>query len=103
MRMEQQEPELKISFSGIVSLIIIFTASIILIILGHIIGNYGVMIWGYVFLMATTLSLLVVASRIFAYKAYIQRIKETEEKRQLEERIKKILQKSKQENETEAE
>jgi len=91
--MNGEAPELKISYMGVVLLLFFFAGSIFMIIVGYRTDVVSLVMWGYVFLLAATLSLLVVVSRIFALKMFVKSISDEEEKRVLEERIKEILKK----------
>ncbi len=93
---EEQQPELKINMSGVFAILFMISLSIAIVYMGYRIGCPGIIVWGYIFLLGTILSLLVVASRIFALKVFIGSIREDEEKRLIEERIKKILEEKEQ-------
>jgi len=97
--MEGEEPEFKFSISGILLLVFFFIFSLALVLAGYSYKMHGLTLWGYVFLMSSTLSLLLVLSRMFAYKAAVERLKRLEEQRLIEQRIKE-KEKRKKENES---
>lgn len=95
--MEEEEPEFRFSKSGIAVLVFLFIFSIFFVFLGHVFEVYAIILWGYVILMSSILALLVVLSRLFAYKASVESIKRIEEQKMIEQRIKRIMMKKKEE------
>jgi len=89
--MSEEQPELKINVSGVIGILIILALSIVMVIVGYRIGNAAIIVWGYIFLLSTSLSMLVVFSRIYALKVFVGSIRAEEDKKMLEERIRKIM------------
>jgi len=91
--MNEEKPELKISLMGVILLLFFFIGSVLMIYIGYQADVIGLVMWGYVFLLGASLSLLVVVSKVFALRMFVKSISEEEERKVLEEKIKQILKK----------
>jgi len=91
--MESSEPEFTYRKSGFLIIIFLCTISLLMIFAGYYMDIAALSIWGFVFLIGCIFALLPIFSRIFALKRYVSTLREMEQRRVLEEKIKEILRK----------
>jgi len=91
---EIRKPEVTIETRGVVILALLFLTSILMMYFGNLYQNYGLMLWGLVFLVSLTLSLIPISARIAIHMKFAEMMKEDMMREAIEEKIKKAQQKN---------